>query len=341
MGALLAIETSCDESAVAMIEYNHQQAHIKDALISSQIEIHRKYGGVVPEVACRNHSLNLPLIVRRLLETHDIDIRELDGFAATGGPGLSSSLLIGHSMAKGFSVATQKPFYSVNHMEGHLLSPFIEQGSSDIPPHLSLIISGGHTMLVNVQGIGSYSLISSTLDDAAGEAYDKVGRMLGLPYPAGPEIERHALLGDPKAYNFPRSLPGKLDFSFSGLKTSVLYTLQKEGFSPQNLPSGQKLADLCASFQQAVIDSLLKKTLKAAKLTNHNLVTISGGVSCNNAIKETFAKSLMNKGLSFQPCPKKYTTDNAAMIAFTAWLYHLKKQDSRYTTNINPNLALA
>lgn len=341
MGRLLAIETSCDESAVAIINDDSGTPVIQDAVISSQIKIHRQYGGVVPEVASRNHSLNLPILVEELVKRNEVELSEFDGFAATGGPGLSSSLLIGHSMAKGLAVSCKKPFYSVNHMEGHLLSPFLPSGKFEISPHLSLIVSGGHTMLVSVKGLGEYELVAKTIDDAAGEAFDKVGRMLGLPYPGGPEIEKLAKAGNAKQFNFPRSLPAKLDFSFSGLKTSVLYTLQDLGYSGGNPPKGQVLADLCASFQQAVIDSLVKKTLKALEKTGHELVTISGGVSCNNAICSALKEALENRKLSFLPCERQYSTDNAAMIAYVSWFYHKRGLSSPLNHNINPNLTLA
>lgn len=339
MGALLAIETSCDESAVALIGDHNKNPKIFDTLLSSQIEIHRQYGGVVPEVASRNHSTTLPLLVKEILAKNKTHPRALSGFAATGGPGLSSSLLIGHSMAKGFAVACEKPFYSINHMEGHLLSPFIPTAEASIPPHLALIVSGGHTMLVSVKGLGKYTLISKTIDDAAGEAFDKVGRMLGLPYPGGPEIEKLARQGDKNAFQFPRPLPGKLNFSFSGLKTSVLYTLKNLGFT-QSPPTGQQLADLCASFQQAVIDTLTKKTLLAIKATNHNLVTLSGGVSCNETLKQHLEQELEKRNTRFLPCERQYSTDNAAMIAYAAWFYSAKGIDSPLSENINPNLSL-
>ena len=340
MERILAIETSCDESAVALLNDDGSPI-ISDAIISSQIEIHRQYGGVVPEVASRNHSANLPEITKTLLERNNIDLREISAFAATGGPGLASSLLIGHSMAKGFAVATKAPFISVNHMEGHLLSPFIPEGCAEVPPHLSLIVSGGHTMLVNVKGLGKYEIVAKTQDDAAGEAFDKVGRMLGLPYPGGPEIEKLAKEGNPKAFDFPRSLPGKLKFSFSGLKTSVLYTLQKAGYGQENLPTGKVLADFCASFQAAVSDSLVKKTLLALKGTNHNLVTISGGVSCNGHICKSLEEALSKRHVRFLPSERKFSTDNAAMIAYAAWFYYKQGLHSALSENINPNLAIA
>ena len=338
---LLALETSCDESAVAIVKAGPNGPEIVDSLISSQIAIHRQYGGVVPEVASRNHSQNLPALVREILDRNEVALDEISGFGATGGPGLSSSLLIGHAMAKGFAIAHKKPFYSVNHMEGHLLSPFISQGLEEVPPHLALIVSGGHTMLIHVRGLGEYQLVAETMDDAAGEAFDKVGRMLGLPYPGGPEIEKAAIGGDAKAYEFPRSLPGKLSFSFSGLKTSVLYKLKELGYSAELKPEGEVLANLCASFQRAIIDSLVKKTLLALKETGCELVTISGGVSCNQALVSALGHELGKRGKTFLACEREYTTDNAAMISYAAWLYHQKGEESSLNTNINPNLSLA
>ncbi|MEN8694552.1 MAG: tRNA (adenosine(37)-N6)-threonylcarbamoyltransferase complex transferase subunit TsaD, partial [Akkermansiaceae bacterium] len=200
---LLAIESSCDETAVAIIREENEKPRLLTSLISSQIDIHRAYGGVVPEVACRNHAQRIRPLVQQALEDAKVTLADIDHFAATCGPGLASSLLVGLSYAKGLAAATKKPFYGVNHMEGHLLSPFLEDG--DIPPHLGLIVSGGHTMLIDCQGVGDYHLLGRTVDDAAGEAFDKVGRMLQLPYPGGPEIEKHAREGDPKAYLFPRA----------------------------------------------------------------------------------------------------------------------------------------
>lgn len=335
---ILALETSCDESAAAIISEVGGKPVLQSSIISSQIELHREYGGVVPEVASRNHSLNLNAVVQEALTQADLTLEQIDGFAATGGPGLSSSLLIGHSMAKGFAVAARKPFYSINHMEGHLLSPFLSSCAAEIPPHLALIVSGGHTMTVAVKDVGEYSLIGKTIDDAAGEAFDKVARMLGLPYPGGPEIEQHAVNGDPTAFDFPRSLPSSLDFSFSGLKTSVLYTLNS---LKEKKIEGQLLADLCASFQKAVTDSLVKKTLKSTKECEAQMVTISGGVSCNKALLAALSAGCQKRGITFLPCQPKHSTDNAAMIAYTAWFYHQKGLSSSLSSNIDPNLSLA
>ena len=334
MPYLLAIESSCDETAVAIICREEGQPRLLSSLISSQIEIHREYGGVVPEVACRNHAQRIRPLVQQALEKAEVTLEQIDVFAATCGPGLASSLLVGLSYAKGLAAATSKPFYGVNHMEGHLLSPFLERGQ--VEPHLGLIVSGGHTLLIDVQGFGNYRLIGRTIDDAAGEAFDKVGRMLELPYPGGPEIEKHAREGDPKAFHFPRPRlkDAPLDFSFSGLKTAVLYQLQK-----LDDPKSQ-LNDLCASFQQAVIDSLVKKTLLAANEANHKTIALSGGVACNKTLQSALRIAAESEGLSLLLTPPALTTDNAGMIAFAGLLSSENRAPDPLSVGINPNLSL-
>ena len=330
---LLAIETSCDESAVAILRGDAPPPALLCSLVASQVDLHRAYGGVVPELASRNHALRLKPLVEEALAEANTSLDAITAFAATRGPGLASSLLVGHTMAKSLAVATRKPFLSVNHMEGHLLSPFL--GSpADPPPHLALIVSGGHTMLVHFRAIRDYALLGRTIDDAAGEAFDKVGRLLGLPYPGGPEIERHARNGNPDAFPFPRSYPNDLDFSFSGLKTSVLYTIRKLD------DPGPHLNDLSASFQQAIIDVLAKRAVQAARRTGTSLVTLSGGVSCNRALRTALADACTHEGLEFRCCPPAYSTDNAAMIAFAAWHQLRAGAASRLDEDIDPNLAL-
>ena len=330
---ILAIETSCDESAVAILHGDAPPPILAASLISSQIDLHRVFGGVVPEIASRNHALRLLPLVRETLAESRIGLSEIDAFAATRGPGLASSLLVGHSMAKALAVASGKPFLSVNHLEGHLLSPFLD-ANDDPPAHLALVVSGGHTLLVHVRSLGHYDVLGRTIDDAAGEAFDKVGRLLGLPYPGGPEIEHHARTGDPTAFAFPRSFPNTLDFSFSGLKTSVLYTLQKLDHPESHL------ANLASSFQQAVIEVLVKRALQAARTTGSTLVTLSGGVSCNQALRSALAAACSDAGLAFRACPATYSTDNAAMIAFTAWHHARRGTSSPLREDIDPNLAL-
>lgn len=336
MATVLALESSCDETAVAILRSSGNDApEILCSLISSQIALHREHGGVVPELASRNHTTTIAPLVQQAFDEADISPNDIDSFAATAGPGLAAALLVGNTFAKGLALAAQKPFIAINHMEGHLLSPFIERGG-DIPPHLSLIVSGGHTMLVDVERFGSYQLVGQTRDDAAGEAFDKVGKMLNLPYPGGPEIEKLAADGDPTAFDFPRSMlrDTGYDFSFSGLKTAVLYTLQKLDHIDTQLP------DLCASFQQAIIEALIRQTLKAAKDRHVKLVTLSGGVSCNRAISSALEAACHEENIEFLACPRAYSTDNATMIAFAAGYAHRSGIASELTSEIHPALKL-
>jgi len=335
VATLLAIESSCDETAVAVVRGTADHpTQVLASEVASQIALHREHGGVVPELASRNHSLHLRPLIEQALQRAGVGIAEIDAFAATNGPGLASSLLVGTTAAKAMACAARRPFLAINHLEGHLLSPFI--GATRVPPHLALIVSGGHTLLLEVTAPGRYRKLGGTRDDAAGEAYDKVGKMLGLPYPGGPEIEKAARTGNPAAYPFPRSMlhDPHLDFSFSGLKTAVLYTLQRE-------PSPPAVNDLAASFQQAVIDILVGKTLRAAQQTGHRTIALSGGVSLNRALRDSFADACQRRGLTLATAPPQLCTDNAAMIAFAALLRHLAGESSPLDGDIHPNLPLA
>lgn len=334
MALLLAIESSCDETAVAIVRGSvGHKTEVLASEISSQIDLHREHGGVVPELASRNHSLHLRGLVEKALVDAGVKFAEIDAFAATTGPGLASSLLIGSTAAKGMACAARRPFLGINHLEGHLLSPFIEQTS--VPPHVALIVSGGHTLLLNVEGAGNYRKLGGTRDDAAGEAYDKVGKMLGLAYPGGPEIEKAARDGDPGSFDFPRSMVHEmhLDFSFSGLKTAVLYTIQKE-------EKPLRVADVAASFQQAVIDILVKKTLRAAKQVGRRKIALSGGVSLNKALRAAFMEAGTRAGFEIAVASPVFCTDNAAMIAFAALIRHLAGESSPLHGDIDPNLPL-
>ena len=334
MAVLLAIESSCDETAVAIVRGSKGcAAEVLASEVSSQIELHREHGGVVPELASRNHSLRLRGLVEKALADAGIAMCGIDAFAATTGPGLASSLLIGSTAAKGMACALNRPFLGINHLEGHLLSPFL--GRSSVPPHLSLIVSGGHTLLLEVAGPGRYRRLGGTRDDAAGEAFDKVGKMLGLPYPGGPAIEVAARGGNARAYDFPRSMlhDPHLDFSFSGLKTAVLYTLQRE--------KGEvSVADLAASFQQAVIDILVGKTLRAAREEGRRIIALSGGVSLNQALRNAFQVACDESGCELVTACPAFCTDNAAMIGFAALLRHLEGGSSPLGEDIHPNLPL-
>ena len=334
MATLLAIESSCDETAVAIVRGAAGLAtEVLASEISSQIELHREHGGVVPELASRNHSLRLRGLVETALEHAGVEMAEIDAFAATSGPGLASSLLIGSTAAKGMACALGKPFLGINHLEGHLLSPFL--GRTEVPAHLALIVSGGHTLLLDVETAGQYRKLGSTRDDAAGEAYDKVGKMLDLPYPGGPEIEKAARGGNPAAYDFPRSMlhDPHLDFSFSGLKTAVLYTLQRE--------QGKVcVPDLAASFQQAVIDILVGKTLRAATQSGRQRIALSARVSLNQALRSAMESACAASGHELILASRDFCTDNAAMIAFAALLRHLAGESTPLTEDIHPNLPL-
>src|SRR5213595_4200877 len=255
---ILALETSCDETAVAILRGRELLA----SEIASQIAEHEKHGGIVPEIASRNHLVHAPRLLEGATRKAKIEMKNVDAFAATSGPGLASSLMIGASIAKGLATGLRKPYLAINHLEGHLLSPFF--GDGDVNPNVSLIVSGGHTMLLRVDGLADYQLIGRTVDDAAGEAFDKVAKMLGLGYPGGPKIEKHARGGDPKRFDLPRSMLGSENFSFSGLKTAVRYlpkvAERRLTQTPCNLDE-EMLSDVCASFQQAIIDVLVAKTL--------------------------------------------------------------------------------
>lgn len=341
---VLALETSCDETAVAVLRGNDSRYELLASEVASQVAAHEKYGGIVPEIASRNHLIYAPRLLDRAASAAKIAPSEIDAFAATSGPGLASSLMIGASIAKGLAIGLDKPYLAVNHLEGHLLSPFFDiekGGGNDITPHLSLIVSGGHTMLVLVRGLANYQMIGRTVDDAAGEAFDKVAKMLGLGYPGGPEIEKHARGGDPKRFDLPRSMPGSENFSFSGLKTAVRYLpkVAEWRLTPCNLDE-EMLSDVCASFQQAIIDVLVAKALAAAQKYAVDLVTVSGGVSCNQELRRQLREACARKGIEFKSAEPWLCTDNAAMIAFAALLRLQAGCQSQLTGEIDPNLPL-
>jgi tRNA N6-adenosine threonylcarbamoyltransferase len=329
---ILAIETSCDETAVAIL----RDRELLASEIASQAE-HEVYGGVVPEVASRNHLVHAPRLLDEARRKAGISLSDIDAFAATSGPGLASSLMIGASIAKGLALGAGKPYLAINHLEGHLLSPFF--GTDEIEPNVSLIVSGGHTLLLEVHGVNQYRILGRTVDDAAGEAFDKVAKLLGLGYPGGPEVERRATEGDGARFDFPRSMLDSRDhnFSFSGLKTAVRYRLAE---FPAEKKTPELINDFCASFQRAVVDVLVMKTLRAAKECGAKIVTVSGGVSCNQALRAELTKHCRAAGISLLTAPPELCTDNAAMIAFAASLRLRAGQRSEVADEIDPNLAL-
>jgi N6-L-threonylcarbamoyladenine synthase len=327
---VLAIETSCDDTAVALLRSPHE---ILVSEIASQIDLHRRYGGVVPELASRNHLPKVRPLVEIALQRSGCSLAEIDCIAATRGPGLLTSLLVGYSAGKGLAIGLRRPFIGVNHLEGHLLSPFL-QAAARPAPSVGLIVSGGHTMLVHLAATGSYSLLGRTCDDAAGEAFDKVGKLLGLPYPGGPEIDRLAKQGNRKRFDLPRSMlhSGDYNFSFSGLKTAIRYLFLKL--------DGDFHADLCASFQEAVVDVLVQKTIRAANQIGANLVTVSGGVSANSRLRSRMTEATVAAGLDLKMASPALSTDNAAMIAYAALERYILGYRSDLVEDADPNLSL-
>lgn len=310
---ILGIESSCDDTSAAVLK----NSTILSNLIARQ-EIHELYGGVVPELASRAHQQNIIPVVDAALKKAGVTKDEIDAIAFTKGPGLMGSLVVGTSFAKAFSMAMNIPLLEVNHMMGHVLAHFIDDEGKDKPtfPFLCLTVSGGHTQIVLVEDHLSMKVIGTTIDDAAGEAFDKAAKMLGFPYPGGPLIDKFAKEGDPTKFTFAKPNIQGLDFSFSGLKTSILYFLQKETKLNPNFIEENK-ADLCASIQASVVDILLKKITKAAKEHNIHQIAIAGGVSANSGLRN----ALQEAGKKYQWnvfIPKfEYCTDNAAMIAIT------------------------
>lgn len=315
---ILAIETSCDETSAAVV----RDGKILSNTVSSQIKLHAEYGGVVPELAAREHLKNLLPVTRAALRAAAVLPGQLDAVAATQGPGLGIALLVGFKAAQAAAFALNKPFLGINHHEAHLYSPWIAgtppvADFAQFQPNVSLIVSGGHTMLVLVESDLKHRVLGGTIDDAAGECFDKTGKMIGLAYPAGPEIDRLAEQGNPKAYDFPRPLLHDAgdDFSFSGLKTSVRYFLRD---NPALLDDAQKIRDLCASVQAAIVEVLVTKTLRAAHRHNVRCVTSSGGVTCNRALRAELARACERNSFTLRLAEKSLCSDNAAMIGILA-----------------------
>jgi N6-L-threonylcarbamoyladenine synthase len=339
---ILAFETSCDETSVAIV----RDGCVLAGVVSSQIKLHAEYGGVVPELAAREHLRNLIPVARSAFDAAGVKVTEVDAVAATQGPGLPNALIVGLKAAEAFAFATGKPFLGINHHEAHLYSPWIVGSPAraefdQFEPNLSLIVSGGHTMLVHVQSELKHQVLGSTMDDAAGECFDKTGKLLGLAYPAGPIIDRLAEQGNPAAFHFPRPLRNEdnHDFSFSGLKTSVRYFLRDH---PNLADDAQQLRDLCASVQAAIVDVLVTKTIRAAKKIGVRCVTASGGVTCNRGLRRELESACRRAGLRLRLAEAGLCTDNAAMVGILA---ERKLQLGAATTpvdaEITPNWSLA
>jgi N6-L-threonylcarbamoyladenine synthase len=326
---ILAIETSCDETAAACVMGGYD---VLSSVVSSQIDLHAQYGGVVPEIASRAHLELLNPVVARALVEAGIDGRRIDAVAATVGPGLIGALLVGVSAAKALALVWDVPFVAVNHMEAHLYAAFLEDPDLELPL-VVLLVSGGHTMLVAMEGHGRYRLLGQTIDDAAGEAFDKVARFLGLGYPGGPAIDRVAMNGDPAAIKFPRALLDEgLDFSFSGLKTAVVNYVRAH---PE-----VETADVAASFQQAVVDVLVTKARRAAREVGARALALGGGVAANSVLRESFLDACSADGMhGFLPS-RAMCTDNAAMIGAAAWHRLQSDGPSSLALGADPNLRL-
>jgi N6-L-threonylcarbamoyladenine synthase len=325
---LLAFETSCDETSAAVVH----DGRVLSNPVSSQIRLHLEYGGVVPELAAREHLRNLPPVVREALTQAGVEVASIQAVAATQGPGLPGALMTGLKAAQAIAYALRIPFFGIHHHEAHLYSPWIH-GTPPVAefekfqPNVSLIVSGGHTMLVHVPAEMRHTLLGSTVDDAAGECFDKSGKLMGLPYPAGPEIDRLAAEGDPSAFDFPRPMlrDNSDDFSFSGLKTSVRYRLRD---NPALAKDPASLRDLCASVQAAIVEVLAGKTLHAARRLNVPCVTASGGVTCNRQLRAALASACAKHGITLRVAERSLCTDNAAMIGILA--------ERKWKSNIPP-----
>lgn len=323
---VLGLETSCDETAVALM----QDGKVLCNKIYSQ-EVHSKFGGVVPEIASREHTARLLSMTKEVTEEGKIRLEDIEGIAVTYGPGLLCSLLIGLNFAKGLSYSLEVPFIGVNHLEAHIYSPFIT--TDEYPfPFLSLLVSGGHTSIVRINGFRDYDVLGSTLDDACGESFDKISKLIGLGYPGGPAIQSLAKKGNEDAFDFPVPDPEGLSFSYSGLKTSVLYTYRDMSQEEKIY----RVADIAASFQKAAIQSLIVKVKRAVKLTNINRISVSGGVSANKLLRE----SLDKLDIEWVAPEREFTVDNGAMVGFLGHKLLKEGIRSNYDLKANPRLFL-
>lgn len=331
---MLGIETSCDETSVAVVRNGRE---LLSNIISSQIDLHKKYGGVVPEIASRKHVELIMPVINQAIEEAGISIEEIDVIGVTYGPGLVGALLVGISAAKSLAFALEKPLVGVHHIEGHIAANYLEHQELQ-PPYMSLVASGGHSHIVHVKDYNTFEVIGQTRDDAAGEAFDKIARALGLGYPGGPVIDNISKKGNPKAINFPRVSFGSdsLDFSFSGLKTAVLNYINKQTQNQEKIV----IEDVAASFQQAVVDVLVTNLVKGAKVKGVNKVALAGGVAANSLLRSQLKDVALKEGLEVYYPSLILCTDNAAMIACAAYYEYLNNNISDFTLNAVPGLKL-
>jgi N6-L-threonylcarbamoyladenine synthase len=338
----LGIESSCDETGVALVEAQADGApRLLAQALHSQVEMHRDYGGVVPELASRDHIRRVIPLTREVLSQAGVSMAQIDVIACTQGPGLAGALLVGAGVAVSLGVAIARPVWGIHHLEGHLLSPFL---SVDPPafPFVALLVSGGHTQLMRVDDVGRYVLLGETIDDAAGEAFDKSAKLLGLGYPGGPALAQLALAGDPSRFDLPRPLlhSGDLNFSFAGLKTAVMTTLRKLG----DQPSESDRADLAASTQAAIVDVLARKTVAALKSTGLDRIVVAGGVGANAALRERLGAEAARRRCTLHYPELVLCTDNGAMIALAAalrWQRIGPQPDAAGQFNVRPRWPLA
>ena len=328
----LGIETSCDETAAAVLRGGRE---LLSNVISTQIPLHQKFGGVVPEIASRKHIVNIIPVIDEAISKAGVTLDDINQIAVTKGPGLAGALLVGLSAAKSLSYALNVPLIAVNHLEGHIFANFISTPELE-PPFLSLVVSGGHTALIKVLDYNRFELLGQSRDDAAGEAFDKIARVMGLPYPGGPEIDKLAKIGDANAITFPHPKVDGYDFSFSGLKSAVLNFLNTAQMKGDSIVA----ADVAASFQKTVLDTLAVKTLSAADEFKLDKIVLAGGVAANSSLEKTLREACQRRGLKFFYPSKILCTDNAAMIACRGYYQSLEKNFADSTLNAVPNLGL-
>jgi len=336
---VLGIETSCDETGVALVE---DGTKIRANVVASQVPVHARYGGVVPELASRNHIIEMTRLLRRCFDESGLTLDDVDAIAVTRGPGLVGSLLVGLSVAKSLAYVRRVPLVGVNHIEAHIYANFLFRNEPQFP-FVALVASGGHTCIIKCVDHGAYELLGQTRDDAAGEAFDKVAKLLGLPYPGGPSIEKDAATGNPKAIDLPRPMTETetLDFSFSGLKTAVLYLTRELGSGGLEAGKGNpSRSDLSASFQAAVVDVLVAKVKRALAQTDVRRVALAGGVVANRLLRERFAAEVGRGGNGLHIPPVAFCIDNGAMVASAGYFRLMRGEQADLTLNADPNLRL-
>lgn len=329
----LSIESSCDETSIAVLKNGRE---VLSNVVNTQIELHKKFGGVVPEVASRKHIENIDEVLDEALKQANITLNDADHIAVTYGPGLAGALLVGLSYAKALAYTTSKPLVGVNHIEGHVSANYIAHKDLK-PPFITLIVSGGHTHLVEVKNYGEYEILGRTRDDASGEAFDKIARAMELGYPGGPIIDKLAKQGNKNAIDFPRAyLDDGYDFSFSGLKSAVLNYLNAKKMKKEDII----VEDVCASFQEAVVEVLSNKAIKAAMEKGYNTIALAGGVACNSALREKITELGKTKNIEIKYPPIDLCTDNAAMIGCAGYYNFINGRRDDMSLNAVPNLRI-